>query len=112
MSVSLIAQISQALESRQPLEGLVRQLLMLLELVTDLESTYLTRIDLAEMRQHILFSRNSKQMQIPEGLAVPWDDTLCKRALDEGQRFTNDVANCWGDSVAARELGIATYVST
>jgi diguanylate cyclase len=51
-------------------------------------------------------------MQIPEGLCVPWGDTLCKRALDEGKRYTSDVANVWGDSKAAKALGITTYVST
>ena len=42
---------------------------------------------------------------------VPWGDTLCKRALEEGRAFTDDVAGCWGDSDAARQLGIQTYMS-
>ena len=37
--------------------------------------------------------------------------TLCKRALDEGRLFTDDVASCWGDSDAAQALGIRTYAS-
>ncbi|MCG5242303.1 sensor domain-containing diguanylate cyclase [Azospirillum doebereinerae] len=91
---------------------LTRPLLELLELVTGLESTYLTRIDAEAGLQTILFSRNSKTMQIPEGLSVPWNDTLCKRALEEGRLYTDDVAACWGDSEAARSLGIQTYAST
>jgi len=43
---------------------------------------------------------------------VPWADTLCKRAMEEGRTYTGDVASCWGDSDAAKELGIQTYVST
>jgi len=43
---------------------------------------------------------------------VPWGDTLCKRALDESRPFTDDVAGIWGDSGAARSLGLQTYVST
>jgi diguanylate cyclase len=112
MAVNLIERISNALETESTLEGLVRQLLEMLELVTNMESTYLTRIEPDGSQQHILFSRNTRRMQIPEGLSVPWGDTLCKRALDEGQRYTSDVASVWGDSVAARELGITTYVST
>jgi hypothetical protein len=46
-----------------------------------------------------------------QGLSVPWSDTLCKRAIDEGRMSTSDVASCWGDSDAARQLGIQTYVS-
>lgn len=112
MSDNLIGRISTALESEYTLEGLVRQLLEMLELVTNMESTYLTRIEPDGSQQHILFSRNSERMQIPEGLSVPWGDTLCKRALDAGQRYTSDVASVWGDSQAAKALGITTYVST
>lgn len=112
MSDNLIERISSALESEYTLEGLVRQLLEMLELVTNMESTYLTRIEPDGDYQHILFSRNSQSMQIPEGLSVPWGDTLCKRALDEGRRYTCDVASIWGDSEAAKALGIMTYVST
>ena len=93
------------------LEQLTRPMLELLEAATGLESTYLTIIDLAAGHQQILFSRNSKAMCIPEGLTVQWGDTLCKRAMEEGRAYTDNVQTCWGDSVAARELGIMTYVS-
>jgi len=112
MTVNLIERISTVLESEKTLEGFVRQLLEMLELVTEMESTYLTRIDAEGIQQQILFSRNSKEMQIPEGLSVPWEDTLCKRAMDEGRPFTCDVPGIWGDSLAAKQLGITTYIST
>ena len=81
---------------------------MLLETVTGLESTYMTAID--GMPACTSCTRNSQShLQIPEGLSVPWDDTLLQaRALDEGRMYTDDVADCWGDSDAARALGIAT----
>lgn len=109
---NLLERISTVLDAEYTLEGLVRHLLGMLELVTNMESTYLTRIEPDGSLQHVLFSRNTKSMQIPEGLSVPWGDTLCKRALDEKRCFTNDVANLWGDSAAAKALGIMTYVST
>ncbi|MFK8258504.1 sensor domain-containing diguanylate cyclase [Erwinia sp. AnSW2-5] len=112
MKENLIERISTALGSEKTLEGFVRQLLEMLELVTEMESTYLTHIDADGIRQHVVYARNSKTMQIPEGLSVPWEDTLCKRALDEGRRFTCDVPAIWGDSEAAKALGITTYVST
>lgn len=95
------------------LEQLVRPFLEILEDVTGLESTYLTRIDKAEGLQHILFARNTQaqKFEIPEGLSVPWEDTLCKRALDEQRPYSDDVAGCWGDSQAAKALGIRTYLS-
>lgn len=107
----LLTRLSHSLHQAQSQEELVRPLLEMLEQVTQLESTYLTRIDLEQDLQHVLYARNTRQMQIPEGLSVPWQDTLCRRALSEGRMCTTDVAECWGDSQAARALGIQTYVS-
>lgn len=100
-----------AVSDSEDLESLVRPLLGLLESVTGLESTYLTTIDLERNVQRIVFARNTQALNIPEGLEVPWGDTLCKRALDEGRPYVDDVAGCWGDSDAARVLGITTYLS-
>lgn len=107
----LLEHLSESVVTARSVEELTRPLLEMLESVTGLESTYLTSIDEAEGVQHVLYARNSSVMQIPEGLAVPWNDTLCKRALEEGRAFTNDVPARWGDSQAARDLGIRTYVS-
>lgn len=112
MTDGLLARISDTVTTAKSVEQLTRPMLELLEFVTGLESTYLTRIDSEANVQSILFSRNTKSMVIPEGLTVPWGDTLCKRALDEGRPYTDDVGACWGDSDAARALGIQTYAST
>lgn len=109
---ALLSRLADSLVGARSLEDLVRPLLEMLETVTGLESTYMTTIDEAAGLQHILYSRNTRRLEIPEGLAVPWDDTLCKRALEEGCPYTDDVAGQWGDSDAARALGIATYAST
>ena len=109
---SFFAQLSDSVTEARTLEELTRPLLELLETVTGLESTYLTTIDLTEGLQHVVYARNSHDLQIPEGLTVPWGDTLCKRALDEGRLYTDNVSGIWGDSGAARDLGIQTYVST
>lgn len=108
---ALIAQISQSVTQARSLEELTRPLLKLLEAATGLESTYLTVIDLDKSVQRILYAYNTREMQIPEGLSVPWSDTLCKRALDENRPFSGDVGDCWGDSDAAAALGIQTYAS-
>lgn len=74
MSDIILARVSETLSTEQSLDSLVRQLLEMLEIVTDMESTYLTKIDINARLQHILYARNSKQMQIPEGFSVPWDE--------------------------------------
>ena len=108
----LLDQLSETVTSARTLEELSRPLLEMLAAVTGMESTYLTSIDWQRDLQQVLYARNASEMQIPEGLSVPWDDTLCKRALDENHPFANDVDTRWGDSVAARALRIQTYLST
>lgn len=108
---SLVQRLSQSVTQAHSLEELTRPLLQMLEESTHLESTYLTTINEEQGQQRVLYARNASEMQIPEGLVVPWGDTLCKRALDEGRMYTPDVGACWGDSEAARELGIRTYAS-
>lgn len=107
----LLSRLSDSLTAAQSLEELARPLLEMLEEVTRMESTYLTRIDFQNSLQHVLYARNTRRLEIPEGLAVPWGDTLCRRALQEGRVFTPDVPACWGDSEAAASLGIQSYVS-
>lgn len=62
MSDQIIARVSQSLAKEQSLESLVRQLLEMLEMVTDMESTYLTKVDVEARLQHIMFARNSQKM--------------------------------------------------
>jgi len=110
----ILAQLSEAVGSAHTLEELTRPLLEMLEAVTGCESTYLTSIDWPGGMQHVRIARNSHSdaLEVPEGLSVPWADTLCKRALDEGRPYTDNVEACWSDSVAARRLGVRTYMST
>jgi diguanylate cyclase len=107
----ILSLLSETVPNARTLEELTRPLLALLSQVTGMESTYLTTINTDEGVQRIVFSRNAGSMEIPEGLVVPWADTLCKRALDENRLYTDNVAECWGDSEAAAALGIRTYMS-
>lgn len=107
----IVGALAVSVARARTVEELVRPLLEMLEAVTGLESTYLTTIDEEAGVQHVLFSRNTQSLQIPEGIAVPWESTLCKRALEEGCAYTDDVTKRWGDSTAAKELGISTYAS-
>jgi len=106
-----LERVAGALAGGASLELLSRPLLEMLQTATGLDSTYLTAIDWAADEQRVLYAVNKAEMQIPEGLAVDWSDTLCRRSLDEGRRYTKDVPSIWGDSEAAAALGITTYVS-
>ena len=109
---SIVHRLSQAVVASQSLPVLTRPLLEIMVEVTQLDSAYLTTVDEERGVQNVLYALNTGEMTIPEGLEVPWHDTLCKRALDEGRAYTGNVGDCWGDSGAARELCIQTYVST
>ncbi len=66
MSDIILARVSETLATEQSLEGLVRQLLEMLEIVTDMESTYLTKVDIEARLQHILYARNLSLIHISE----------------------------------------------
>ncbi|WP_462163137.1 sensor domain-containing diguanylate cyclase [Pseudoalteromonas xiamenensis] len=93
------------------LEHQVRALIKLLHHSTGLESAYFTRIDLDEGVQQVVYALNTGALKLDEGLTVPWGDTLCKRAIEQQQFVTSNVRECWGDSDAATQLGIQTYMS-
>lgn len=107
----LLIRLATETEDAESLEDLARPLLEIIHAVTNLESTYLTTVNELEGIQRILYSKNRSTLEIPEGLSVPWHDTLCKRAMEEGRPYTDDVSTCWGDSEAAKQLGIKTYLS-
>lgn len=93
------------------LESVTRPLLEALSTITGFDSTYLTTVDLDDEVQRILYSRNAGDLDVPEGLEVAWSDTLCRRALEGGVPATAAVDELWGDSDAARTLGITSYAS-
>lgn len=107
---SLLQDLTESIAGNS-LESQVRALIQLLQQSTGLESAYFTRIDLTKGVQQIVYSLNTGQLQLNEGLSVDWNDTLCKRAIEQNQFVTNDVSACWADSAAAAELGINTYIS-
>lgn len=106
-----LEQLAQFVANANSVEGLTRPLLGLLQQITGLESTYLTSIDEQAGWQRVDMVHNAGKLQLPEGLTVPWHDTLCKRALKSQCFVTENVAEVWGDSEAAKQLGIKTYIS-
>lgn len=96
------------------LPSLVRPLLHLLEEVSGLEAVYLTTIDWEAGEQVVELAHNTATdagFEVPEGAVVPWQETLCRRSLEEGSRWNVEVPTTWGDSPAAAALGIQSYVS-
>ena len=86
----MLNRLAEVVAEARSLEDLTRPLLELIEAATGFDSVYLTSIDRENSKQYILFSRNNQRMHIPEGLEVPWQETLCRL----------------GNKVAARNLAI------
>jgi EAL domain-containing protein (putative c-di-GMP-specific phosphodiesterase class I) len=92
-------------------ERRIRTLLAELQRVTGLESTYLTRIDWDAAVQQVTHACNAGSLEIGEGLAVDWSDTICRRALEQGVTYTDDVAETFPDDQVGAALGLQTYAS-
>lgn len=103
--------LTDAVLAADTLPTLVQPLLRAVQEVSGLESAYLTEIDWENGRQHVQFADNRGALRIDAGLSAPWDDTLCKRALEQGITACDDVPSRWGDSAAGRALGIQTYLT-
>lgn len=106
-----LEQLAAFVANANSVEGLTRPLLTLLQRITGLESIYLTSIDETTAIQQVNIAYNAGTLTIQEGLTVPWRDTLCKRALDSNTFVTDDVPSIWGDSAAAKALGLQSYIS-
>jgi len=80
--------------------------------MTGLAWTYLTVVHTDDELQEIRYALNTRDdFELPEGMFVPWEDTLCKRARDEDRPCTTDVPAVRGDHDAARSLGLQVYIS-
>ena len=107
-----LSAVAESVSSAEDVESLTRPLLDALHDLTGLASTYLTFVDEQAGEQEIRYSRNTADdFVIPEGMVVPWAETLCSRALAEDRPSSTDVATAWADSAPARALGIQTYLS-
>lgn len=75
----LLERLSDTVTRARSVEELARPFLQILEELTGMESTYLTRIDLMQGVQQVLYARNSRELRIPEGLSVPWTASAFSR---------------------------------
>ena len=64
------------------LAGIAGPVLRELQQATGLESTFVTRIDWARASQEIVWARNGRRLQLPEGLVVDWPDNLSAKVSD------------------------------
>ncbi|MGY3265450.1 sensor domain-containing diguanylate cyclase [Lysobacter sp. HA35] len=105
-----LAHLAELVSSARTGEDLVRPLLRLLVHSTGMTAALLTEPDEEPGMQRIAYVHD-EGMDIPEGLRIPWRDTLCKRAFDEGRLYVQCAGTPFADLWLAREYGIRTFVS-
>ena len=106
-----LADVAEAVARAEGLEDLSRPLVDALQELTGFASAYLTVIHEDRGVQEIRYATNVRaDFTVGEGLLVPWEDTVCKRALEDGVPYAR-VPEAWPDAPAGRDLGIDAYVS-
>ncbi len=108
--VGTFAQVAAAWSRASSLETLVRPLLDTVLGLTSLDIAYLTVKHADDGLEH-RFIADPTGLGVPEGLTIPWEESLCKRCEDAGLRWTGDVARDLGESPAAAAFGLRTFVS-
>jgi EAL domain-containing protein (putative c-di-GMP-specific phosphodiesterase class I)/CheY-like chemotaxis protein len=103
--------VSTTLTGRGTLEAVSRPLLTEVCRMTGLESAYLTRIDKEAGTQEVVYVNNVGDLQIPEGVVIDWNDTICKYALDRGPAVSMDAVADFPECDAAALLGLRTFVT-
>ncbi|MDQ3039378.1 MAG: sensor domain-containing diguanylate cyclase, partial [Pseudomonadota bacterium] len=98
-------------DSPSTLETVSRPLLRLVQHITGMETSFVTRIDWDAQQQDVLFSLNTGALQIAEQVTTDWNDSMCRSMFLSGHAASQDVG---GDVVATRnavEAGLKSFVA-
>lgn len=97
-----------AAPSPSPLEQVARPLLRLAQGISGVESTFVTSINWDVLRQTVLFANNQAALDIEEGVALDWQDSMCRSLRSSGVAQSCSV----GIDVAATPWAVANGVQT
>ena len=111
MDVSL-SDIGQLNPRSSTLEELARALLGVLETVTRMDSIFLAHFDPRLRALEVVYARHSRRQPIgiSEGDVVPWENTVCRRSVEDRVAFTQRADELWSDTAAIPAHGIRTYL--
>jgi diguanylate cyclase len=91
-----------------PLEQAARPLLLLAQSISGVESTFVTSIDWDARSQKILFSANRGALDVVEGVALDWNDSMCRSLRLSGVEQSCSV----GIDVVATPWAVANGIQT
>ena len=92
-------------------QAVARPLLELIQRVTGLETSFVTRIDWDDQVQDVVLSLNTESLTVEEGSRLPWADSMCRWSMLSGRPATSDVPGDFGGSLGAEQLGMQTFLA-
>ncbi len=106
-----VARVEEPAGGDASLEELTRPLLRALATLAGLECTYLTVFDWDRREQEVLFAHHAGDVEISEGSRLPLPDAVAPEILLGVTRSPAQLPATHPDSLAAKRLGLRTYVS-
>lgn len=73
------------------LEQAARPLLLLVQHLTGLDTTFLTRIDWKALTQQVILVEGPLDLPIEEGSVVNWSDSMCRVLFDANLSYSDSV---------------------
>lgn len=90
------------------LEHAARPLLLLVQHLTGLDTTFLTRIDWNALTQQVILVEGPLHLPIEEGPVVNWSDSMCRVLFDANISYSDSVPSTFPGSAGAA-LGMQTF---
>ncbi len=87
-----------------------RPLLQLIQRLTGMETSFITRIDWLDQMQEVVVALNTTlELVVAEGGWMRWRDSMCRRVFLNGSEQSTDVRGDFPDSVGARVVGMRSF---
>jgi diguanylate cyclase len=90
------------------LEQAARPLLLLVQHLTGLDTTFLTRIDWSALTQQVILVEGPVHVPIHEGSEVNWSDSMCRVLFDAKLSYSDAVPELFPQSAGAA-LGMQSF---
>ena len=90
-------------------ERSTRPLLELVQRLTGLETSFVTRTDWTAQTQEVVLASNTSVLEVTEGSVLDWSDSMCRRVLLSGQDHTADVRTDFPGSRGGELLGMRSF---
>ena len=89
-------------------ERTTRPLLVLIQRMTGMETTFVTEIDWPSQRQEVVLALNASELEVAEGTVIDWSDSMCRWTFLSTKVQSVDVRADYPESVGARQ-GMRTF---